>query len=178
MARITVLLLVLTIVSVLVPAGATQPVDLGYAIHAPTYVNSTTTGTKVLLYNNIRFAQPPVGDLRFRRPQRPPPQQQGIQNGRDRLFTSDCVSSAPQQVPFPGINGSTWGQEDCLFLNVWVPEGVRPGKDRVPVVHWLYGSAYAFGSKDLLVDGMALMDRIKQPADQFIYVASNYRYVQ
>ncbi|KAL3474096.1 Alpha/Beta hydrolase protein [Aspergillus californicus] len=177
MASISVLLVVFSVLSVFSNAHYQQstPVDLGYAIHVPIYVNSTVSGTQVYLYNNIRFAQPPTGDLRFRKPRTPPPQEAGIQDGMYPLSTTDCVSSAPQQVPYPGINGTTWGQEDCLFLNVWIPEGVRPGIDRVPVVHWLYGSAYAFGSKDGLWDGMSLMDNVKKPEDRFIYVASNYR---
>ena len=176
MASTSVLLVVFSILSVLSFTNSQEitPVDLGYAVHVPTYVNSTTSGTQVFLYNNIRFAQPPTDDLRFRKPRTPPPQEAGIRDGSYPLYT-DCVSSAPLEVPFPGINGSTWGQEDCLFLNVWIPEGVRPGIDRVPVVHWLYGSAYAFGSKDMLVDGMSLMDHVKNPDDRFIYVASNYR---
>ncbi|KAE8151363.1 carboxyl ester lipase [Aspergillus avenaceus] len=149
-------------------------VDLGYATHAPTYINTTASGTLIGLYNNIRFAQPPTGALRFRKPRTPPPSQKGIQDGRDRLFSTDCVNAAPDMVPFPGLNGSAFGQEDCLFLNVWVPEGVRPG-DNIPVIHWLHGSAYAFGSKDLLTDAMGLMDLIRRPEDRFIFVASNYR---
>ncbi|PLN79067.1 Alpha/Beta hydrolase protein [Aspergillus taichungensis] len=139
-------------------------VDLGYATHVPTYVNTTKSGTK-----------PPTGDRRFRKPLTPPPHEPGVLDGRKHLFKSDCVSSAPKEVPFPELNGTTWGQEDCLFLNVLVPEGVRPGTDRVPVVHWLYGSAYAFGSKDILVDGIELMERIESPSDRFIHVTSNYR---
>ncbi|KAL2869050.1 Alpha/Beta hydrolase protein [Aspergillus lucknowensis] len=179
MASISYFLAVFSLLSVHFYSSALAftptPIDLDYAIHAPTYVNSTASGTRVALYNNIRFAYPPTGNLRFRKPRTPPPHEAGIQDGRDRLYKSDCVSSAPAGIPFPGLNGSTWGQEDCLFLNVYVPEGVRPGIDRVPVVHWIYGSAYAFGSKDLMWDGMPLMDHIRSPEDQFIYVASNYR---
>ncbi|PKY04975.1 carboxylesterase family protein [Aspergillus campestris IBT 28561] len=109
------------------------------------------------------------------KPVTPPPHEPGVLDGRNHLFKSDCVSSAPKEVSFPGLNGTAWGQEDCLFLNVLVPEGVRPRINRVPVVHWLYGSAYAFGSKDIPVDGMALMERIKCPSDRFIHVTSNYR---
>jgi carboxylesterase type B len=162
--------------SIIITTAALQfpLVDLGYATHAPTYINTTASGTRVGLYNNIRFAQPPTGALRFRKPSTPPLSQEGIQDGRDRLFSTDCVNAAPGMVPFPGLNGSAWGQEDCLFLNVWVPEGVRPG-DNVPVIHWLHGSAYAFGSKDLLINAMGLMDLIQKPEDRFIFVASNYR---
>ncbi|KAE8381133.1 Alpha/Beta hydrolase protein [Aspergillus bertholletiae] len=138
-----------------ITAQSFPQIDLGYAIHTPTFINTTTSGTKIGLYNNIRFAQPPTGSRRFRNPVTPPPHEDGIQDGRDRLLISDCVSAVPPQAPFPGINGTSWGHEDCLFLNVWVPEGVREG-DNVPVLHWLHGSAFAFGSKDLFGDGMGV----------------------
>ncbi|KAB8224951.1 Alpha/Beta hydrolase protein [Aspergillus novoparasiticus] len=152
------ILLILSTISSLLPPVTAQTfpqIDLGYATHTPTFMNTTQSGTKVGLYNNIRFAQPPTGTHRFRKPVTPPLHEDGIQDGRDRLTKSDCVSSVNSQAPFPGINGTSWGQEDCLFLNVWVPEGVREG-DNVPVLHWLHGSAFAFGSKDLFGDGMGL----------------------
>ncbi|KAE8330678.1 Alpha/Beta hydrolase protein [Aspergillus sergii] len=171
------ILLFLSTISSLLPTVTAQTfpqIDLGYATHTPTFINTTQSGAKVGLYNNIRFAQPPTGPHRFRKPVTPPLHEDGIQDGRDRLTTSDCVSSVNSQAPFPGINGTSWGQEDCLFLNVWVPEGVREG-DNVPVLHWLHGSAFAFGSKDLFGDGLGLMDFIMGEENQFIFVASNYR---
>lgn len=102
-------------------------VDLGYATH--------TSGTKVFLYNNIRFAQPPTGDRRFRKPVTPPPHKPGVLNGRNHLLKSDCVNSAPREMLVSELNRTTWGQEDCLFLNVLVPEGVYPGIDTAPVIH-------------------------------------------
>ncbi|KAF3899079.1 putative Carboxylesterase [Trichophyton interdigitale] len=152
------------------------PVNLGYAIHKPTYINITSYGLAVAKYNNIRYAQPPVGDLRFRKPKTPPPQVDGIQDGT-RYPSTDCVSSAYPGVPFSGRNGTTWGQEDCLFLNVQVPEGVKEG-DLVPVLHWIHGSGYAFGSKDsvgITVDPEGLFDRLQRDGKKFVFVASNYR---
>ncbi|KAE8151623.1 Alpha/Beta hydrolase protein [Aspergillus avenaceus] len=166
-------LLLSTAPSILTTAQDFPPIDLGYATHKPTFVNTTSTGTKVGLYNNIRFAQPPTGALRFRKPRTPPSNETGVQDGRVRLFASDCVSAVHPGAPFPGINGTTWGQEDCLFLNVWVPEGVKAG-DKVPVLHWLHGSAWAFGSKDLFGDGFGLFDAMDEEG-RFIFVASNYR---
>jgi carboxylesterase type B len=80
-------------------------------------------------------------------------------------------------TPFPGINGTHWGQEDCLFLDVYVPEGIRRG-DKVPVIHWIYGSAFAFGSKDLIYTTLppwGLFDAAALQSRKFIFVASNYR---
>lgn len=152
------------------------PIDLGYAIHEPTYINVTHTGLKIAGYKNIRFAEPPTGPLRFRKPQTPPPQQTGIQDGSQYIST-DCVSSVPAGISqLPGIEGNHWGQEDCLFLNVHVPEGVKPG-DHLPVVHWIHGSGYAFGSKDnsvTSVDPVGLLSNIRD-GEKVIFVASNYR---
>ncbi|KAL5364872.1 carboxyl ester lipase [Aspergillus floccosus] len=152
-------------------------IDLGYAIHAPTFVNATSSGLQVASYNNIRFAQPPTGHLRFRAPLTPPPSAKAVIHG-DEYKSTECVNSVPRAAPFPGFNGTTWGQEDCLFLNVQVPEGVKEG-DNLPVLHWLYGGAYAFGSKDnpALSWGysMGLFNALKSHDEKFIFVASNYR---
>lgn len=151
-------------------------IDLGYAVHAPTFINTTTSGLIVANYKNIRFAQQPTGRLRFRHAQTPPPKQTGVLHGNEYEST-DCISSAPSSVPFPGINGTSWGQEDCLFLDVQVPDDAKEG-DNLPVIHWLYGSAYAFGSKDdpyTGVNPLGLYNRLNQTATKFIFVASNYR---
>jgi carboxylesterase type B len=150
-------------------------VDLGYARHRPTHTNTTKSGQNVLSYMNIRFAQPPTGPLRFKKPVVPPHYSEGIQDGLYPPLFTDCISAAPPVVPFPGINGTAWGHEDCLFLNVLVPEGVKPGDD-VPVLHWITGSAYAFGGKDTFLGPLGLIDGIKaNPEQRFIFVASNYR---
>ncbi|KAA8647978.1 hypothetical protein EYZ11_005668 [Aspergillus tanneri] len=162
-------------------------INLEYAVHAATYTNSSPSGLEVATYANIRYAQPPIGNLRFRNAKTPPPHHDGILNGREYPVT-DCVSSVPAMVPFPPLNGTHWGQEDCLFLNVLVPEGVKEG-DKVPVLHWLHGGAFTFGSKDnkgafpagekdmtyTSPPYMGLFNQINSHDEKFILVASNYR---
>ncbi|KAK3298884.1 Alpha/Beta hydrolase protein [Chaetomium fimeti] len=150
-------------------------VDLGYAKHVPTYVNTTASGQRVAVYKNIRFAKAPTGELRFRAPDTKLPHVDGIQDGKAPWPGPSCISSAPSSVPFPGLNGTTWGSEDCLFLDVYVPEGVRPGDD-VPVLHNFHGSAYAFGNKEIFFYPLGLFDLAhKQNGTKFIAVANNYR---
>ncbi|KAJ6440682.1 lipase [Purpureocillium lavendulum] len=150
-------------------------VDLGYAKHVPTYINTTASGQRVAVYKNIRFAKAPSGHLRFRGPDTKLDHVAGIQNGSAPWGSTDCIASAPSYAPFPGINGTTWGREDCLFLDVYVPEGVRPGDD-VPVLHNFYGSAYAFGNKDMFMNPMGLFDHMhRQNGGKFIVVGNNYR---
>ena len=154
--------------------GSPGLVDLGYAKHIPTETKITTSGRKISIYKNIRFANPPTGDLRFRLPDTRLPKVNGIQDGNITELSNSCISSTPAGWPFPW-NGTTWGQEDCLFLDVWVPEGVDP-KDKVPVLHWFVGSAFAFGSKEMYSSPIGLFD-VMDDESPFIYVANNYRWV-
>lgn len=159
------------------PACTAGLVDLGYAKHVPTYTNVTASGQRVAIYKNIRFGNPPTGNLRFRKPDTNLHKQDGIQNGKATIGESTCISTAPWMVPFPDINGTTFGVEDCLFLDVYAPEGLKPG-DNVPVLHYFVGSAYAFGGKEFFTDPMGLFDRMKVAGHKkFIFVVHNYRYV-
>ena len=157
--------------------GYEDLVDLGYAKHLPTWINTTSSGTQLLNYNNIRYAEPPTGWKRFRKPVTPPPYQHGIQDGNQSSWETDCISSATPGVPFPLLDGNTWGSEDCLLLNVVVPKGAREG-DRLPVLHWVVGSAFAFGGKDWTgfnINTYGLFSRPLNLTDQFIIVTHNYR---
>ena len=175
MSGYIIFLLAAYVVCALAGTHCSGLVDLGYAKHVPTYINKTDSGHNVSIYKNIRFANAPTGDLRFRAPDTNLPKVNGIQTGRLPWAATSCISSAPAYIPFPQVNG-TWGHEDCLFLDVYVPEGVK-ARDNVPVLHMFFGSAYAFGSKDVLFSPMGLFDRMFQDkADKFIFVVHNYRY--
>jgi hypothetical protein len=178
----TVLLLLFYLCSTILPTSSTKVqsctpqkgvVDLGYAKHIPTYTNTTASGKNITIYKNIRFANPPTGNLRFRRPDTNLPKVRDVQDGHVPWRSTNCISSAPAYIPFPDINGTTWGHEDCLFLDVYVPEGVKLG-DKVPVLHLFHGSAFAFGSKDWLFSPMGLFDMMDS-GTKFIFVANNYR---
>ncbi len=95
------------------------------------------------LFRGVPYARAPRGELRFRAPE-PPEPWGGV---RDALATGP---SAPQPVPpLPAVVRRTLGlrrrrwSEDCLSLNVWTPgcDGARR-----PVMVWLHGGAFLFGS--------------------------------
>lgn len=133
-------------------------------------INTTAKGHRVAIYKNIRFAAPPVGELRFRYPV-------SLNESTSRLpipADTQCVSSVPSEAPYPGINGTSFGSEDCLFLDVYTPHGL-PSNASVRVIHWLYGSGYAFGSKDLFANPLGLFDELLSHNTPFVFVASNYR---
>ncbi|HEX6907675.1 MAG TPA: carboxylesterase family protein [Terriglobales bacterium] len=91
----------------------------------------------------IRYAQPPVGDLRWRAPRRPE-RVPGIQDATH--FGNHCPQPAS---PF----GLASTSEDCLFLNVFTP--TRAGRNeshdhgaRLPVMFWMHGGALVVGESD------------------------------
>lgn len=160
-----------------------KPVDLGYARHQVTHQNLTNAGHRVNVYKNIRFAEPAQ---RFRRPVFPPaPDEPGVVRSGNYSQDTRCVSAVPQgaEVLFPGLNGTVFGREDCLFLDVYVPGDLACHLSAaatshgagVPVLHWLHGSAYAFGSKELGFTPLGLFDELLSQGKPFVLVVSNYR---
>ena len=105
-------------------------------------------GTKVRQYLSIPFAEPPIGELRFKKP-RPIAQHADVEGTN---WPPKCV-----QPPFPlPLNYHTDAQsEDCLFLNVWSP--VAKIGALKPVMVWIHGGGYEVGGASFdLTDGLAL----------------------
>ena len=149
-------------------------IDLGYAKHAPTRTNTTSTNIEYATYANIRFAQPPVGNLRFRKPQTPPPRNATLQDGRVPRNSTDCLNVVPPGLAIaPGVEGTNWGSEDCLFLDVKVPAGLQGG--RAPVLVWFFGGGYFFGSKEAWAGEPAALFQQMTDDKKFIVVSVNYR---
>ena len=103
-------------------------------------VRGTDDGT-VMSFKGIRYAAPPVGELRFRAPVPPQPWTEPAD--------ADEFGSVCPQPPVPNfpINLGAAPGEDCLTLNVWAPSAGESGiGDAKPVMVWVHGGAYVLGS--------------------------------
>lgn len=120
-----------------------------------------TSADGVLSWKGIPFAAPPVGDLRWRAPQRPV----SWPGARDAsAYGHDCM-----QVPFPSDAAplGTPPAEDCLYLNVWRPAGKAK---KLPVVFWIYGGGFVNGgASPAIYSGEALARQ------GVLFVSANYR---
>jgi para-nitrobenzyl esterase len=99
----------------------------------------------VAMFKGIPYAQPPVGDLRWRPPLAVKPWL-GVRDAN--AFGSPCAQNANGRM----LENS---QEDCLFLNVWTPEW--PAKSRLPVMVWIHGGGnYGGTASSANFDGQSL----------------------
>lgn len=109
-------------------------------------------------FRGIPYAEPPVGNLRWAAPQ--PAKAWGGQ--RDATQFGAACPQAPE--PF---GDNVRNSEDCLFLNVYVPQGEATGKR--PVIVWIPGSGQVLGSSRQYD-----ASRLAQ-ATQAVVVTMNYR---
>ena len=86
------------------------------------------------VFKGIPYAQPPVGDLRWREPM-PVKPWAGV---RDATAFGAICPQAPMFIPDAAIS-----KEDCLYLNVWTPEW--PSRLRKAVMVWIPGGGNFFG---------------------------------
>ena len=97
------------------------------------------------VWKGIPFAQPPVGDLRWKAPLDVSAWDGTLEAIQ---FKSACFQGSSR------IQGDTEGQwsgsEDCLYLNIWTPQltqdQVKGSQDKLPVMMWIHGGGNTTGS--------------------------------
>ncbi|XP_053988697.1 carboxylic ester hydrolase-like isoform X2 [Hylaeus volcanicus] len=98
-------------------------------------------GRQYEAYEGIPYALPPIGKLRFKPPHRLPP---WVGELSATKFGSRCLQYT--QTPQPPQYEKVIGAEDCLYLNVYVPAHERTTTKPMPVIFWIHGGAFQFGS--------------------------------
>jgi para-nitrobenzyl esterase len=127
--------------------------------------NGLVQGTQVSgisIFRGIPFAQPPVGDLRWKEPQ-PGKNWEGTRK-------ADHFSARAMQLPiYSDMQFRSDGvSEDCLYLNIWTP--AKTGKEELAVLVFFYGGGMKAGDgSEYRYDGESMARK------GIISVTVNYR---
>lgn len=122
-----------------------------------------------VVYKGIPYAKPPIGNLRWKAPQTPDPWQ-GIYEAKN--FSAKCPQDENhfglyQKEFYNNLDFLRPSNEDCLYLNIWVP---KTNTQKKPVAFWIHGGAFSGGySSEIEFDGEAYCKK------DIILVTVNYR---
>ena len=141
------------------------------SVHAEDLKVFTTSGVtegysknNVIIWDDIPYAEPPVGDLRWKAP-RKINKKSNIILPKDDNFCIQRTSSLGGSSQFSDDLIS--GTEDCLYLDIYAPK--KKSKELLPVMFWIHGGGNTSGLKDLY-DFSKLVKR-----HNVIVVTINYR---
>jgi para-nitrobenzyl esterase len=115
------------------------------------------TDDGVLEFRGVRYAQAPVGKLRFQAPVKPAAWEgelsaatygqaaMQMRSGAGAAGYPPAVQAAMTEAFGPPEGVKPGGDEDCLVLNVYAQKtGIEAGATR-PVMVWLHGGGYSYG---------------------------------
>ncbi|EWZ80600.1 hypothetical protein FOWG_15315 [Fusarium oxysporum f. sp. lycopersici MN25] len=157
------------------------------------------------LYNfsNIRYGEPPIGDLRFAKPVAPKGRNVTIDKGDVGRICPQAMAAWEVYTSFTGpdfLSGkiSTLTDdhihalhepsdlkividpretEDCLFLDVVTPVETfdSPVKKLAPVIFWLSGGGYTTGDKGWFDPAGLIKASYASSPEGLVFVSANYR---
>lgn len=113
-------------------------------------------------YRGIPYAQPPIGDLRWKAPQSPK-KWSGVRK-------ADAFGNKAMQKPiYSDMNFRASSiSEDCLYLNIWTP--AKKPNEKLPVLVYFYGGGFIAGDgSEYRYDGESLAQK------GIVTVTLNYR---
>ena len=128
------------------------------------------------VFRGIPYAQAPVGEMRWKRPE-------PVEDWDGEYVADTFRNMCPQNMPDPE---TPWGagyykefyseeeyvppmSEDCLYLNIWVPDSAQDGS-ALPVAFYIHGGGFSGGyGSEKEFDGAAFC------AKDVILVTVNYR---
>jgi para-nitrobenzyl esterase len=126
-------------VTILPPVSAAfaRPSDPDIVKTANGSLQGTTDSSGVRSFKGIPYAQPPVGNLRWKPPQSP--------LNWDGVRMADTFGPRAMQLPLFGdmVFRSKGMSEDCLYLNVWTP--AKSNKKHLPVLVYFFGGGFVGG---------------------------------
>lgn len=116
------------------------------------------------VWRGIPYAQPPLGDLRFRPPHRP----DSWDGVKDATQFQPVAPQSTKDLDRKIGRGAYTISEDCLYLNIWSPGA---DKKRRPVMVWIHGGSFTRGTGMLpIYDGTSFCEK-----GDIVLVTINYR---
>jgi para-nitrobenzyl esterase len=128
-----------------------------------------TDDGRLLSYQGIPYAAPPVGVLRWTPPQAP--------QAWTETFDADRPGSACVQNADLGAFATPGGSEDCLYLNVNAPRAATQAGKPLPVFVWIHGGSLWVGKGDdydpskLALEGNAIVVTLNYRLGMFGFFA-------
>jgi para-nitrobenzyl esterase len=115
----------------------------------------------IAAFRGVPYGASTAGAARFM-PPRPPAPWAGVRDALDYAGQAPQARLGPaprsEMVNFSGLPDGSPETEDCLTLNVWTPGA--DGAAKRPVMVWLHGGAFSYGSSNSLrLQGMRLCQR-------------------
>ncbi|KAJ7166076.1 alpha/beta-hydrolase [Mycena filopes] len=151
------LVLATTILLADAASAALSTVTLDYG----TYTGLVDTTAEIVYFRGVRYAEPPVGNLRFRAPVSPPTTQLG--NVSAANFAPTCIATAQTAT-------TSTSSEDCLFGNIYLPITTTP-TSALPVLVYFHGGGFEGGSsRDAAPENI-----IQNSAEPLIFATFDYR---
>lgn len=153
--------------------NAIKPATPALRITGGKIIGCVGEDSRILIYKGIPYAAPPIGDLRWKRPQAVKPWQGTLKCDKfsAMAFQRDRDMNSFYGKEFHDPESEPQRSEDCLYLNVWTPRSAAGNtKAKLPVVMWIHGGAYMSGfGFEKEMDGEAWAER------GVILVTINYR---
>ncbi|XP_070382663.1 acetylcholinesterase-1-like [Dermacentor albipictus] len=106
-------------------------------------------GRKVYSFTGIPYAEPPLGELRYKKPQPATP-------WGDEVLDATKTPPSCIQINVFSARYLLWlpydrpKSEDCLYLNIWTPK--LDSSVHLPVMAWLHGGIFRVGSAAMWLD--------------------------
>lgn len=133
---------ILFITTVLLNSSFVFSSSVEYKIETSTGITKGIKNKNVIFYDDIPYASPPIDNLRWRAPQ------EFISN--DLIIPKTNNSCIQEPSSLGGVSGDEFivGQEDCLYLDIKVPQHKNSLKT-FPVMFWIHGGGNTTGTKDI-----------------------------
>lgn len=137
------------------PTTVPTLIDLGYSKY-----QGSALDAGVNQYLGVRYAAPPIGDLRWRAPADPE-----VTNA-----TQDASAFGPICLGIGDVFPTPGEDEDCLFVNVWTPSNATRNS-KLPVWFFIQGGGYVTDA-NANYNGT---DVVQKSGGNIVFVNMNYR---